>query len=115
MSACKLDGKIVAAGLGGLARYLPDGTLDTTFSGDGIVIDFGGSGLVIQPDGRLVVAGFFSTTGNEGGFDFALARYLAEPVPGVGPPTNKQQCKKMGGGRSPYQERSAIRATASGS
>ena len=92
----QVDGKIVAAGLGGLARYLPDGTLDTTFGGDGIVIDFGGSDLVIQPDGRLVVGGFFSTTGNEGGFDFALARYLAEPVPGVGPPTNKQQCKNNG-------------------
>ena len=92
------DGKIVAAGLGGLARYLPDGTLDTTFSGDGIVNDFGGFGLVIQPDGRLVVGGSFSTTGGEGGFDFAVARYLSEAVPGVGPPTSKAQCKHNRGG-----------------
>jgi uncharacterized delta-60 repeat protein len=94
--AVQADGKIVAAGVGGLARYLPDGTLDTTFGGDGIVIDFGGSGLVIQPDGRLVVAGAFSTTGNEGGYDIALARYLSEAVPGVGPPTSKAQCKNNG-------------------
>jgi uncharacterized delta-60 repeat protein len=90
------DGKIVAAGVGGLARYLPDGTLDTTFSGDGIVTDFGGLGLVIQPDGRLVVAGSFSTTGNEGGFDIALARYLSGAASGAGPPTNKEQCKHNG-------------------
>jgi len=90
------DGKIVAAGLGGLARYLPDGNLDTTFGGDGIVIDFGGSGLVIQPDGRLVVGGNFSSTGGEGAFDFAVARYLAAAVPGVGPPTNRDQCKNNG-------------------
>ena len=90
------DDKIVAAGVGGLARYLPDGTLDTTFSGDGIVTDFGGVGLVIQADGRLVVAGSFSTTGNEGGFDIALARYLSGPMPGVGPPTSKEQCKHGG-------------------
>ncbi len=90
------DDKIVAAGAGGLARYLPDGTLDTTFSGDGIVTDFGGVGLVIQADGRLVVAGSFSTTGNEGAFDIALARYLSAPMPGVGPPTSKEQCKHGG-------------------
>ena len=69
-----------------MARYLPDGTLDTTFSGDGrVTTDFGGGdnhtaiarGLVIQPhDGRLVVAGL-STVIGEGGFDFALARYHA--------------------------------------
>jgi uncharacterized delta-60 repeat protein len=90
------DGKIVAAGLGGLARYLPDGTLDTTFGGDGIVNDFGGLSLTIQPDGRLVVAGSFTTTGNEGGFDIALARYLGAALPGVGPPTDKDQCKNGG-------------------
>ena len=47
--AIQADGKIVVAGsLGGdlhVARYNTNGTLDTTFSGDGIVVtDFGGSG-----------------------------------------------------------------------
>lgn len=45
-----------------LARYRPDGALDTSFGGDGIVtISFSDSdraeGLVVQPDGKLVVAG----------------------------------------------------------
>lgn len=66
--AIQADGKIVVAGsLGGdfvVARYNRNGTLDTTFSGDGIVVtDFGGSGtdsanaIAIQSDGKIVVAG----------------------------------------------------------
>jgi uncharacterized delta-60 repeat protein len=78
--ALQPDGKLVAAGRGGdsdfaLARYNPDGSLDPTFSGDGLqTTDFGGGGfhsadgVVIQPDGKLVAAG-----GADG--DFALARY----------------------------------------
>ena len=83
------DHKIVAAGLAfasfGLARYLPNGTLDTDFSDDGLVTtslgaadDFSfAEGLVLQPDGRLVAAGSSTRTG-EGGFTlaFALARYI---------------------------------------
>ncbi len=95
--ALQADGEIVVSGRSGLARYLPDGSLDTTFGGgDGFVVDFGGSGLAIQPDGRLVVGGAFSPSGQEGGFDITVARYLAEDVPGVGPPTNKNQCKNGG-------------------
>ncbi|MBX3052318.1 MAG: cadherin domain-containing protein [Caldilineaceae bacterium] len=71
------DGRIVAAGTSNndfaVTRYLPDGSLDTSFSGDGQVItDLGGSergnAVAIQPDGKIVVAG----TSNQ---DFALARY----------------------------------------
>jgi uncharacterized delta-60 repeat protein len=47
-----------------VARYNRNGTLDTTFSADGIVVtDFGGSGpdsanaVAIQSDGKIVVAG----------------------------------------------------------
>jgi uncharacterized delta-60 repeat protein len=71
--ALQPDGKIVLAGSVGfspdfaLARYHPDGTLDTTF-----VTTDGGSGaaldVVLQPDGKFVVAGFI-------GSDFALARF----------------------------------------
>ncbi len=84
------DGRIVAAGTildqnaiddkFALARYLPDGTLDPTFGGDGMVAHRVESeqaavwGLAIQADGRIVAAGYArpapATT------DFALARYL---------------------------------------
>jgi uncharacterized delta-60 repeat protein len=79
------DGKIVVAGTSDfppgdftLARYLPNGTLDTTFSGDGkVTTEFGGYdeafAIVLQPDGKIVVAGRSSINGNT---SFALARYL---------------------------------------
>jgi uncharacterized delta-60 repeat protein len=81
------NGKLVAAGRGdngdftngdfALARYHPDGRLDTTFGGgDGKVLtDFGVSasaaGLALQPNGKIVAAG-------SAGGKVALARYLAE-------------------------------------
>ncbi len=80
------DGKIVVAGAtlqgGGadtefaLARYNPDGSLDTTFDGDGkVVTGFGGgdyaTSIAIQEDGKIVVAGITVL----GDSDFALARY----------------------------------------
>lgn len=83
------DGKLVAAGtafVGGnrdfaLARYHPDGRLDTGFGSGGLVLtdfgfwtDDGAASLAIQPDGKLVAAGF-SDAGVPGDFDFALARY----------------------------------------
>jgi uncharacterized delta-60 repeat protein len=87
-------GKIVAAGSTGdgrssdfaLARYNDDGSLDPTFSGDGLQTtditgasnDFGNA-LVVQRDGKLVVAGSSARTvdseGTLGDPDFALARY----------------------------------------
>ncbi|MEW6472313.1 MAG: delta-60 repeat domain-containing protein [Actinomycetota bacterium] len=85
--AVQPDGKLVAAGYsyeGGdsiqfaLARYLPDGVLDPDFGRGGIVItDFAGGtdqarALVVQPDGKLVAAGFAL---EKGSFQFALARY----------------------------------------
>ncbi|NJO80827.1 MAG: hypothetical protein HC827_21540 [Cyanobacteria bacterium RM1_2_2] len=54
------------------------GALDTTFSGDGIVtLDFNGGfdearSVVVQPDGKIVVAGYADNGSN---FDFALTRY----------------------------------------
>ncbi len=88
--AVQADSKIVAAGVydyvsgGGalaLARYLPNGALDTTFSSDGKVMEnsFGGVGdyasaLAVQPDGKIVVVGGSSIQGRD---DFGVARYLA--------------------------------------
>jgi len=81
--AIQSDGKIVVAGTVGdglafgIARYNTNGSLDTTFSGDGkATVDFFGafnnaSAVAIQPDGRIVVAG--ST--RFGDSDFAVARF----------------------------------------
>jgi Ca2+-binding RTX toxin-like protein len=63
------------------------GDLDPSFSGDGTVLtNFGGSGddealaLALQPDGKIVVAGLSTASGNR---DFALARYHAITCNGV--------------------------------
>jgi uncharacterized delta-60 repeat protein len=83
--AVQADGKMVVAGstrsvLGGefaLARYLPNGTLDPTFGRGGRVLtrispaDDTVFDLAVQPDGKLVAAGWSSA----GGFDIAMARY----------------------------------------
>jgi len=69
--ALQSDGKIVAAGFAGnganndfaIARYNTNGTLDTTFDNDGIVIVPIGAGrdeayaVAVQTDGRIVVGG----------------------------------------------------------
>lgn len=86
--AVQADGKIVAVGYVdsgngnydfAVARYNTDGSLDTTFGGDGIVITAISAGrdeahaVVIQPDGQIVVAGI--TSNNTTGTDFVVARY----------------------------------------
>jgi uncharacterized delta-60 repeat protein len=100
--AVQSDGDIVAAGvteaknpgLGqqpsdfALARYTPNGQLDTTFGSDGLVTTaFGTNGgdsaaisaMAIQADGKIVVAGF-ANANKEGSLNngFVLARYLAQ-------------------------------------
>ena len=53
------DGKIVVAGTNGLVRYDADGHLDATFGRDGKVRSRagGGSAVVLQRDGGILVAG----------------------------------------------------------
>lgn len=85
--AIQTDGKIVVAGASvngagnydfALARYNSDGSLDNTFDSDGKVTTAIGTtndyaySLVIQPDGKIVVAGVSLNGGND---DFAVARY----------------------------------------
>lgn len=92
--AIQPDGRIVIAGLvkvyngGGdydflLLRYNSNGTLDTSFDGDGMVTTSFGAGatsvdvataLSIQSDGKIVAAGY---AGNGTDSDFAVARYLS--------------------------------------
>jgi uncharacterized delta-60 repeat protein len=78
------DGKIVTAGRRGsdviVARHNADGSLDTVFGSNGRVItNFGATeqalALVLQPDGKIVVAGRTNKPAPNGNFDFALARY----------------------------------------
>jgi hypothetical protein len=65
-----------------LARYRPNGTLDPSFGGTGVVttvILIGGlsiaDAVALQSDGKIVAAG---TAGANGPVQFALARYLSE-------------------------------------
>ena len=84
------DGKVLVVGnstiadvtsCGALARYNVNGSLDTTFSGDGKLITapfFGsyigyGSSVLMQADGKILVAGTIYLSGDNS--DFALARY----------------------------------------
>jgi uncharacterized delta-60 repeat protein len=77
------DGKLVIAGSSHfmLARFHDDGTLDTDFAG-GVVLTAVGSGngaaegVAVQPDGKLVAAGW--TTNTSGASVFALARYRSD-------------------------------------
>jgi len=84
--ALQPDGKMVAAGYANLTGYeefaliriKPDGTLDNSFGGgDGIVTIpvgesyAGAEDVLIQPDGKIVAAGYAVANGYE---DFALIR-----------------------------------------
>jgi uncharacterized delta-60 repeat protein len=86
--AIQSDGKIVVAGDAGLrsgdsrfavARYNTDGTLDSTFGGDGKVTtqftraDDPVAGIALQADGKIVVSG--GAAWNTRHANFALARY----------------------------------------
>jgi uncharacterized delta-60 repeat protein len=85
--AVQADGKIVAAGTSGgysrfaLARYNPNGSLDTSFGGDGkVTTDFTPNGdyaygMGIQADGKIVAAGNADVTRSDS--RFAVARYNA--------------------------------------
>ena len=86
------DGKIVAVGSANdpatyydfaAARYLGNGTLDTTFGAGGKVrTDFGDQNFdrahsaALQPDGKIVAAGF-AISQNGGVQNFAVARYTS--------------------------------------
>ncbi|MCP4786264.1 MAG: hypothetical protein GY903_19940 [Fuerstiella sp.] len=91
--AIQSDGKLVVTGYSGnefaLARYNADGSLDTSFDGDGKLTTAIGSGafgssVALQTDGKIVVAGSTDTgSGNQfTQYDFAVARYSINVTPG---------------------------------
>jgi uncharacterized delta-60 repeat protein len=112
--AIQPDGKIVALGgwyrspINGpsfiaLARYTPRGRLDPSFGQGGKVVtsfgprsDVGAGALLIQPDGKLVVAGEYSS-GPGDSFAVALARYKSDGTldPSFG--TDGRVVSKLGG------------------
>jgi uncharacterized delta-60 repeat protein len=89
------DGKIVAVGSANssanfydfaAARYLSNGTIDTTFGvGGRVQTDFGDQNFdrarsaALQPDGRIVAAGF-AISQNGGVQNFAVARYTSNGI-----------------------------------
>ncbi|MCG3113844.1 MAG: CHRD domain-containing protein [Candidatus Manganitrophus sp. SB1] len=87
--ALQTDGKIVVGGDSAnqfaLARYNSDGTRDSTFGNDGIVTTTIGSSsfgldLVIQADGKIILAGQTNPVGG-GAVTFALARFNTNGSP----------------------------------
>ncbi len=109
--ALQPDGKILAAGYTyeyiygtyndasfAVARFNADGSLDTTFGtagkiklhvGRGVEIQYGTVGMVLQADGKFVIAGAVATPSSIiGGGDIVLARYnpdgTADAAFGVG-------------------------------
>ena len=86
--AVQTDGKIVVVGYAtagstekfALARYNADGTLDTSFGGSGRVMTAVGiigsiaTGVALQKDGKIVVAGYDVNSSGRG-YDFACLRY----------------------------------------
>ncbi len=97
--AVQPDGRIIVAGsavdnnghmLFAVARYRPSGTLDTSAFGapNGYVTtDFTdgmdsntAAGAVLEPDGKLIVAGTTNIVGDAPG-DFAVARYITNNAP----------------------------------
>ncbi len=95
--ALQPDGKIVAAGgirMGAgntnndmvVARYNAEGTLDSSFGGDGVVTTAvapgtrqdAAIGVAIQPDGKIVVGGQADMGPGAGRHNFAFVRYNAD-------------------------------------
>ncbi|HEX8736546.1 MAG TPA: delta-60 repeat domain-containing protein [Pyrinomonadaceae bacterium] len=84
------DGKIVTAGatavLGitldfAVVRYNADGSLDQTFGNGGYAVNGAGNalGVVLQPDGKIVLVGYLPIYRN--GSDFLLARFNTNGSP----------------------------------
>ncbi len=112
------DGKIVATGLcystaaSGysqfcLARYNANGSLDTSFNVDGRaqaqIGNFNASaygGAALQPDGKIVVAGYCDLQSGGAGSSFCLARFESGGVLDPSFSTDGQLFTTMGNGNS---------------
>ncbi len=83
VAAGLLDSPFGGGGAFALARYhLRDGSLDTSFAGDGTTTtalgqEAGAQGVLVRPDGRIVAAGLAQLQPGQGD-RFALTRYLTD-------------------------------------
>ena len=105
----RTDGKIIVAGLSrtagvdqvAVAQYESNGTLDLTFGTNGITTTTIGTGnaaaygLALQPDGKIVVAGFAVSAG--GNNVFAVARYSVNGILDSAFDTDGIQTTSIGG------------------
>jgi uncharacterized delta-60 repeat protein len=93
--AIQPDGKIVVTGEATydgmvVARYLPDGALDTSFNHTGYLLKdnnglpLRGNKVLVQPDGKIVVGGNAYVTSSGNDRDFAVFRCLADGTPDAG-------------------------------
>jgi uncharacterized delta-60 repeat protein len=77
-----------------VVRYKPDGTLDNSFAGNGKAgIDFGtdegsNASVALQPDGKIVVAGYTAQDNDVDKEYFAVARLNADGTPDITFATN---------------------------
>ena len=109
------NGKILVGGSAGgnnndtdfaLARYNPDGTLDTSFGTGGLMtLDFLGVGAIdgalsiaLQSDGKIVAAGFTNMDVGVADDLFAIARFNADGSLDTGFGTNGRFTTDFGGG-----------------
>ena len=83
------NGDIVVSGNFGIIRYLPNGTLDTSFGTNGVASTgftgdtFVGSGLAIEPNGDLLWAGSTNLPNNTSAFAVARFALLRRPRPDI--------------------------------
>ncbi len=86
------DGKILLPGdtyngvpQNKIFRLNPDGSLDDSFVGDSIALDWGGvEAIAIQEDGKVLIGGFFNYEIN-GRRTFAIARLLGDATTAIDP------------------------------
>lgn len=92
--ALQADGKILVAGTAGhnnadrglaVIRYNSDGTMDSSFGGAGIVVTTleglgweQASSIVVQPDGKIVIAGYYVSSELPSDLDLAIVRYNSD-------------------------------------
>ena len=90
------DGKIVVVGnfdafnntiTHGIARLNPDGTLDTSFN-SGTGFDSTASRIIMQPDGKVVVSGFFNKYNGVSRVGIARINAYTPPAPTAQVPLN---------------------------
>gem|GEM_PF-2543192 len=58
------QGRLLAASGTQLRRILPNGTTDTSFPAAGITFNFAINTLTVQPDGKILIGGVFTTPAN---------------------------------------------------